>query len=122
MTKTDLGSIRNQPDLTRGVCRRLQPIACDRFIPFPPPDGGIVQKATRAANDTEQIRAGGNLGGDRTLLHRAALKDGRDEPSQGTDWRDTLLRAQLQKSLTPNRIQSVDRHLLAPELVFELFI
>jgi site-specific DNA recombinase len=118
MPETDFAAIRNQTDFPNRVCHGLQHIPGNRRVPLTHPNRRVVQKATQTPRDAQRIGPAWYLQRHLAQMHRPAPVDAHQQPGKIAQTCDALSRAQLFNPLKPSMIQSVDRHLWAPQIGF----
>jgi len=105
-----LGAIGDQADFAYRGGHGLKGSSGNGFIPFSHPHRWVGQETAQASGDAEQLGWAWDLVGDLGQVNRSALVDTYDQPSEGPQPGESLMRSQLLNPLKPGMIQLVGRH------------
>jgi hypothetical protein len=114
MSKTNFRSFHDQTDLTQTVPLGLQPLLCDRQVPFPNIDRHIIQKAAQTPGQAYLLCSSGNLPGNLAKVNRAAFINTNHPPNKVADPGYSGFRLQFANLVHPSIIEAVDRHWATP--------
>jgi hypothetical protein len=114
MPKANLGPVYNQMHLSEMTELCFKSLASDRFVPFPHPDGRIIQQSAQTPCVTQQLRRTGDFPCNSAQGNGSSLVDADDQPDEVAYLCDPLVWSQLVDLLILGMIELVDRHWVTP--------